>query len=171
MKRNIFFEIVLEPEDFVPLLMHELNNEDFHNVYVKENTDHGFSTTVKLPSQGIYIIYKNKQPIYIGCSTNSIHTRIGRFIAGVRGTERIDENHSAAYKYIEVFGQDLTGVSIKAVSLRPSDLPDYLNVESIERMLILKLKPLFNNETHYDYVFEKGVKVFSSKEQKDARFI
>jgi hypothetical protein len=50
-------------------------------------------------------------------------------------------------------------------------LPDYLDVESIERALILKLKPLFNNETHYDYVFEKGVKVFSSKEQKDARFI
>lgn len=171
MKRNIFFEIVLEAEDFLPLIFRELECEDFHTIFVKEHTDHGFSTTVKLPSQGIYIIYKNKQPIYVGCSTNSIHTRIGRFVAGVRGTERIDENHSAAYKYVEVFGRDLTDVSIKAVSLRPSDLPDYLDVESIERSLILELKPLFNNETHYDYVFEKGVKVFSLKEQKDARFI
>ena len=171
MKRNLFFDIILEPSDYRDMLLRELNTEVFYDIIVKEDTDHGFHTNVKLPNQGLYVLYKNCEPIYVGCSSTSIRTRIGRFIAGVRGTERLDENHSAAYKYIDVFGQDLNGVSIKSIPLRKSDLPDYLEIQDIEKMLIEELKPLFNNETHYGYTFEKGVKVVALEEQNNARFI
>ena len=171
MKRNVFFEIQLEPSDYKNLLLSELKMDSFHPIYVKEETDHGFFTTTKLPNQGLYVLYKKKQPIYVGCSKTSIHNRVGRFVAGVRGTERHDESHPAAYKYIAVFGRDLSDLNVKSIPLKQDDLPDYLVVQDIEQTLIKELKPLFNNETHYNYTFEKGVKITPVQETENARFI
>jgi hypothetical protein len=170
MKRNIFFEIQYEPEDFLPLFLKEISLDNFEKVIIREETAQGFFTNRKLANRGIYILYKNEQPIYVGCSESSIHKRIGRFISGVRGTERPDENHSAAYKYIDIFGRDLSDITVKTISISPQDLPEYINLTDIENTLIYSLKPLLNSETHYDYKFEKGIKIVSISE-KNARFI
>lgn len=166
MQRNLFGEVTLTPEDYIPLLLNELSLDSFHELIVKEETAQGFSTNTVIPNQGLYVIYKNEQPIYVGCSNSSIHKRIGRFLSAVRGTERDDENHSAAYKYIDVFGRDLSGVSIKVLSLTERDLFGCMDLEDVEIELIKSIKPLFNNETHHDYVFQKGIKVVSLTGEK-----
>ena len=159
MKRNIFGNIYLEASDYLPLLLNELGSQSYYEIRVNKTTAHGFSTDVKLPDSGIYCIYKDEKPLYVGCTGSSIRNRLGRFIAAVRGTEHPDESHAGGYKYRALFGDDLSGITFKYCNLESSDLPNNLSVLDIEYELIKSLKPLFNNETYYDYSFEKIVKV------------
>ena len=111
MKRNIFGEIQFEAGDYTSFVLSELSSQSHYNITINEQTSHGFKTDLKIPNTGIYILYRNKQAIYVGCTETNIRQRIGRFIAAVRGTEHEDENHSAGYKYLEVFGNDLSDVT------------------------------------------------------------
>jgi hypothetical protein len=164
MKRNIFGNIYLEAIDYLPLLLDEFNSQPHYEILVNENTSHGFSTNVKVPEKGIYCIYKNDNALYVGCTQSSIRNRLGRFIAAVRGTEHPEESHAGGYKYRSLFGDDLSGVTFKYCNLDSSDLPNNLSVKDVEYELIKSIKPLFNNETFYDYNFKKVVEVSLRKE-------
>jgi hypothetical protein len=123
-------------------------------------TDHGFTTTEKISlTTGIYLLYRYNELIYIGKTDNCLRNRIARFIAGVRGTERFDENHSAAYKYIEFFGRNLSGLSFKYIAIDPFDLEHGVTIKDIENVLIEKMRPMLNGEIYKDYRFQKILKI------------
>ena len=172
MKRDIFGQIYIEAEDYYTFLIKELSNQQHISIFVKEHTDHGFETNVKISDcPGIYVIYKDNKVVYVGCTSRSIRMRIGRFLAGVRGTEHWNENHSAAYKYVDVFGRDLTGLTIKFCRLEKSDLFSGIVLDNIETHIIEMMKPLFNDETYYDYKFEKKVVIKSKDGEYNARLV
>lgn len=153
MKRNLIGEMVIEPSDYTNNIIEELNKQIFCQIEPDLNTGRGFKTSWRetLPESGLYCIYKNEKPIYIGYSAASIRNRIHRFIAGVRGTETNSESHSGAYRYKKYFGEDLSALSIKVFGFDVSVLPDYLNIQDIERDLMYKLRPILNMEINRGY--------------------
>lgn len=176
MIRTIFDEIVFEKEDFSELyaqfFIQELASRPRYKLSAKEDTTHGVLTEIKISNKtGIYIIYKDDNIVYIGHSDTCIRNRLGRFLAAIRGTEREDENHSGAYKYVECFGRDTTGLSFKYVDINPNQLQFNLEVGDIEKTVIQKMKPFFNNETFYNYSFEKTLKVTSKEGIVNAKLI
>lgn len=141
-------------------LIDELENLPKYEIVVNESSDHGFLTNEKISTiSGIYLIYKDSELVYIGQSGTCIRNRIGRMLAGIRGTERYDENHSAAYKYVEYFGRDTKNLSFKYIPLKLEQLQQNLNFDDIENQLIEELKPLFNSEIYKDYRFQKVLKI------------
>lgn len=158
MKFNLISEsFEFEIDDYSECMIRQFNLDIPRPLIVKENTAHGFTTTIKLPKSGIYLIYKFQQLIYVGYTETSIRNRLGRFVAGVRGTEHEDEQHIAAYKYREVFGTDLSNVYIKAFGLDNKKLNCGITTKDIEFDLIDKLQPLLNNENYHNYDFRKVV--------------
>jgi hypothetical protein len=135
-----------------------------YEISVNENTDHGFSTNEKIGLiSGIYLIYKQVENqsvlVYVGHSGHCIRQRIGRWLSGIRGTERFDENHSAAYKYVEYFGRDTDGLSFKYIAIQPESLEHDLVIEDIEKLVIERMQPLFNGEIYKEYRFQKVLKI------------
>lgn len=135
-----------------------------YEIFVNENTDHGFSTSEKISLvSGIYLIYKKVKNeyilVYVGHSGHCIRQRIGRWLSGIRGTERFDENHSAAYKYVEYFGRDTDELSFKYIPLKPQQLKHGLTIEDVEKLVIEKMQPLFNGEIYKEYRFQKVLKI------------
>jgi len=172
MKRDIFGQIYIESKDYCDLLLKEIENQEHISIFVKQHTDHGFETNINwVDCPGIYLIYKDNKIVYIGCTSRSIRMRIGRFLAGVRGTEHWNENHSAAYKYVDIFGRDLSGLTFKYSKLEKTDLFPGIEINDIENHVIEIMKPLFNDETYYDYEFEKKVIIKSKDGEYDARLI
>ena len=153
MKRNLVGEMVIEASDYTDNIVSELNKQMFCQIKPDLNTGRGFKTSwlETLPETGLYCIYKNEKPIYVGYSSASIRNRIHRFIAGVRGTESKNETHSGAYKYKKYFGEDLDGLSVKVFGFDVSVLPDYLKIQDIERDLMYKLRPILNMEINRGY--------------------
>ena len=134
-----------------------------HKIILTEEdlkTSHGFTTTEKISLvTGIYLLYKKDELIYVGKTDNCLRNRIARFIAGVRGTERFDENHSAAYKYIEYFGRDLSNLSFKYIEINAEDLEHQVTIKDIEDVLIEKMRPILNSEIYKKYRFQKLLKI------------
>lgn len=134
-----------------------------HNIVLTEEdlkTAHGFTTTEKISLvTGIYLLYKKDELIYVGKTDNCLRNRIARFIAAVRGTERFDENHSAAYKYIEYFGRDLSDLSFKYIEINAEDLEHGVTIKDIEDILIEIMRPMLNSEIYKDYRFQKILKI------------
>jgi hypothetical protein len=168
MIKTLFDNYEFEKEDFAKIyakkFIEELNSLPKSKILVNENTDHGFSTNEKISLvSGIYLLYKYDILIYVGQSNHCIRQRIGRFLAGIRGTERFDENHSAAYKYIQYFSRDTKGLSFKYIGLsepgRPVNLDFDVTLNDIEKIMIKRLNPLFNDETYSNFSFEKVLKV------------
>jgi hypothetical protein len=164
MIKTLFGRYVFEKTDlanvYANYMIDEINHLPKHELVVNENSDHGFLTTEKLNLvTGIYLIYKSNELVYIGQTNSCMRNRIGRLLAGIRGTERHDENHSAAYKYVEYFGRDTTDLSFKYLELNIADLEFKIGFEDIENQLIEKLKPLFNSEIYKDYRFQKILKI------------
>ena len=164
MIKTVFGNYEFEKEDFAGIyakyLIGEFDSLPKHKIVVKEDTDHGFLTDEKINLvTGIYLIYKDKELVYIGQTNSCLRNRIGRLLAGIRGTERYDENHSAAYKYVEYFGRDIDGLSFKYIELNSNDLKFNIGLQDIENKLIEKLKPIFNSEVYKDYRFQKILKI------------
>jgi hypothetical protein len=158
MRYNLITETFdFELEDYTKCVMNQLKIDTLRPIIVKENTDHGFETTINLPKTVIYLIYKVKQLLYIGCSNTSIRNRIGRFVAGVRGTEHKDEQHIAAYRYVEIFGRDLSDVYIKTFSLKNKQLNCGIKLPDIESSLIQEMNPWLNNENYKNFTFKNVV--------------
>ena len=164
MIKTIFGNYEFEKEDFAKIyakyLVDEFKSLPKHKIVIKEDTDHGFSTDEKINLvTGIYLIYKNQDLVYIGQTNSCLRNRIGRLIAGIRGTERHDENHSAAYKYVEYFGRDTKGLNFKYIQIKVEELQFNVTFEDIENQLIEKLKPIFNSEVYKNYRFQKILKI------------
>jgi hypothetical protein len=164
MIKTIFQNYEFEKKDFAEIyakyLVDEFKSLPKHEILVNENTDHGFLTNEKINLiTGIYLIYKNQDLVYIGQTNNCLRNRIGRLLAGIRGTERHDENHSAAYKYVEYFGRDTQGLSFKYIKIDANELQFNVSFEDIENELIQKLKPIFNSEVYKNYRFQKILKI------------
>jgi hypothetical protein len=161
---TIFKNYEFEKKDFANIyakhLIHEFQSLPKYEILVKEDTDHGFLTDEKISLiSGIYFIYKDDILVYIGQTSHCMRQRIGRFLAGIRGTERHDENHSAAYKYVEYFGRDTSKLTFKYVELNPKDLEYGIDLVDIENGMIEELKPIFNSEVYKDYRFQKHLKI------------
>ena len=164
MIKTIFGNYEFQVQDYASLyanyMIEEFKSLSKHKIVVNENTDHGFSTTQKINLvTGIYFVYKNDDLVYVGQTNHCMRQRIGRFLAGIRGTERYDENHSAAYKYVEYFGRDTSGLSFKYLPVNVAELEHCVDLQHIENDIIEKIKPLFNNEVYRDYRFQKILKI------------
>lgn len=150
MRRDIWGNIMQEPKDFSNLALADFDSQPFNAILPKLDTLKGFSTSQKekIPESGLYVIYKFEQPIYVGYATKSIRSRIARFLAAVRGTEREDETHPAGYKYNKVY-KDLDALSIKTCSMEfDKILPSHINIEDVEKEVIYNLRPVFNSQIY-----------------------
>jgi hypothetical protein len=164
MIKTIFRNYEFEKKDFANVyanfLIDEFESLPKHKIHVREDTDHGFLTDEKISLiSGIYFIYKGDTLVYVGQTNHCMRQRIGRLLAGIRGTERYDENHSAAYKYIEYFGRDTSGLSFKYVELNLKELQFGIQLQDIENSIIEKLKPIFNIEVYKKYRYQKILKI------------
>lgn len=162
MRRNILGDIVLTPEDYAKFVIEEFGSQRHNTFLIKQDTDHGFFTDANVSTKGIYCLFRKENPVYVGCTENNIRVRLGRFFAAVRGTEHWDENHPAAYKYVDVFGKDLTDVTFKFCQMSQKDLPTGMTLEHVETKVVENLKPYFNIETCGLYKFDNRVVVHSS---------
>lgn len=153
MKKNLFGEMVIEPSDYTTTVIEELERQSFCHIEPDLNTGRGFKTSwlETLPDAGLYCIYKDEKPIYVGYSASSVRNRIHRFIAGVRGTESPTETHSGAYKYKRYFGECLENLSVKIFAFNVQVLPAHLKIEDIEVDLIYRLKPVLNTQINKGY--------------------
>lgn len=163
MRRDLWGSIVYEASDFKDFVTNDLNSKKKYKVNYNDKLTHSISTDNKLPKTGIYAIYRNDLLVYIGCTSWSIHGRIARFVAGVRGTERDDESHPAAYKYIEHFGDDVENLYVSFCSIDPENLPDNILMTDIEEVAIVSMCPLFNEQTYDMYKFEKRAIIVNLK--------
>jgi hypothetical protein len=166
MIRTLFkfeFEIKDYAETYANAMYDVFRGSPKHEILLTEEdlkTAHGFTTTEKISLvTGIYLLYKENELIYVGKTDNCLRNRIARFIAAVRGTERFDENHSAAYKYIEYFGRDLSNLSFKYIEINAEDLEHGVLIKDIEDVLIEKMRPMLNREIYKDYRFQKILKI------------
>jgi hypothetical protein len=90
---------------------------------------------------GMYSIHKNSHCLYVGESGTSIGTRLSRWIKEINQKCRSDENHSAAKKYRAMWGNDLSGMTVRIYSCKEQN---GISRRQIERSLIRKLNPLLN---------------------------
>lgn len=168
MIKTIFSNYEFEKSDYAKIyaehFIAEFDSMPKTKIFVNFNTDHGFTTKEKISLvSGIYLLYKSNTLIYVGKSDHCIHQRIGRFLAGVRGTERLDENHSAAYKYVDYFGRDTTNLSFKYIKLaEPGEfvnLDHHVTLQDIEEQIIRIMDPLFNRESFENFDIKKLVEI------------
>lgn len=162
MKLNLYNEIVFEPSDYLPLLLDQIENQPHVTIFPNYQTTHGVIVQQNLPKIGIYLIYKTinskTELLYVGCTLNSIHSRLGRYFAAARGTQRFDENHPAGEKHREILNEDFENMTVKFVHFDFSSLVD-VSVEDLELLLIKKLQPIFNGENYKDFYFEKELRI------------
>jgi len=165
MIKTIFGNYEFQKQDFAKIyaeyLIEELDGLCKHEIAVLESTGHGFLTTAKKISlvSGIYFIYKDNNLVYVGQTGHCIRQRIGRFLAGIRGTEHEDEQHPAAYKYIEYFGRDISGLSFKHIRIDLMSLEHDVSLEDIETHIIQQISPMFNSKIYKKYRYQKMLKI------------
>lgn len=148
MIRDIFGNFIVTANDYSTKIEQELKYTNFISVEPKLHTDKGVIADDFIDGAGIYLLYKGDDLIYIGHSNSSVRNRIGRFFAGVRGTERHDESHPAAYKYIKLYNTVCDNLRLKLVSLQQHTLLCDVTMEQIEHELIYSMKPLLNNQIY-----------------------
>lgn len=90
---------------------------------------------------GMYSIHKQSHCLYVGESGRSIGTRLSRWIKEINQKSRRDENHSAAKKYRSMWGNDLSGMTVR---IYPCKEQETTTRDQIELALIRKLNPLLN---------------------------
>jgi hypothetical protein len=148
MIRDIFGNFAVTASDYGDKIQQELKYTNYISVKPKLHTDKGVIADDFIDCAGIYLLYRNGDLIYIGHTNSSVRNRIGRFFAGVRGTERHDESHPAAYKYIKLYGHTCDNLRVKIVSLQQHTLLCDVTMEQIEYELIHTMKPILNNEIY-----------------------
>ncbi len=162
MKFNLYNEIVLEPSDYLALLKSQIENQPHIPIQPNYQTTHGVVIEQIIPKTGIYLIYKTinskTELLYIGCTINSIHSRLGRYFAAARGTQRFDENHPAGEKHREILNEDFDDMTMKFIHFDFSSLVDVI-IEDLELLLINELQPIFNSENYKNFFFEKQLRI------------
>jgi hypothetical protein len=148
MIRNVFGELQITSEDYALKIMEELKLERFISISPNLKTDKGVISDGFINLAGFYFIHIGNKLIYIGYTNHSVRGRIGRFFAGVRGTERPDENHSAAYKFAEMYGCKCENLFLKIVPVNYTLLMYDITMKDIEDELIYTMKPTLNNEIY-----------------------
>lgn len=124
----------------------------------------GFTKNIdlNLGIRGLYILYRNEVPIYIGLVEGlllTIHTRVGRYFSTLNGTNRLDEKHCGASRNLKLFGNSDKGMSVKAINITVMDniLKDScVTLGMLEKLLIRTLNPTGN-------VRGKGIKALTSE--------
>lgn len=148
MIRDIFGNFIVTANDYSIKIEQELKYTNYISVKPKLHTDKGVIANDFIDAAGIYLLYKNDDLIYIGHTNSSVRNRIGRFFAGVRGTERHDESHPAAYKYIKLYGNICDNLQLKLVSLQQHTLLCDVTMQQVEYELIYSMKPILNNQIY-----------------------
>jgi hypothetical protein len=129
----------------------EVNSEHFR-IAIKHDTVQGFELytedgllreheTCHYNDVGMYSIHKESHCLYVGESGRSIGTRLSRWIKEINQKSRPDENHSAAKKYRSMWGNDLSGMTVR---IYPCKEQGGISRKQIEQSLIRKLNPLLN---------------------------
>lgn len=165
MRRDLWGGVIYEGSDYESLVIPELSHKKKHKIRVNYKQTHSISTDVTLSNvPGIYAIYRNNILVYIGCTTWSIHGRVARFVAAVRGTERDDESHPAAYKYLEHFGDDVENLYVSFCALdEEKDLRPEVKSTDVEEAVISTMCPLFNEQTYPHFKFENKLVITNVK--------
>ena len=148
MNRNVLGDIQITGKDYAIKIMEELKLEKFISISPNLETDKGVISDTIINVAGFYFIYTNGELVYIGYTNHSIHGRIGRFFAGVRGTERDDESHPAAYKFVKKYGCKCEDIFLKIIPVNYNSLLSDITMAYIEDELIYSLNPLLNNEIY-----------------------
>mgnify|MGYP000845976674 CR=1 FL=1 len=148
MVRNVFGDYQITGKDYAIIILRELILSQFISITPNLKTDKGVNSDRYINVAGFYFIYNNEELVYIGYTNHSIHGRIGRFFAGVRGTERYDENHPAAYKFVAKYGCKCENVSLKIIPVDYNSLLSDITMTDIEDELIQSMKPTLNNEIY-----------------------
>ena len=90
---------------------------------------------------GMYAVWKDHHCLYTGKSDKSMGTRIGRWIKEIQRKSLHNENHPAARKYREMWGEDFSNMTVCVYRIKKqSDIPS----KDIEKSLIRVLKPMLN---------------------------
>lgn len=148
MNRNVFGDFQITGKDYAIKIMEELNHSYRISIEPNLETDKGVISDAFINVAGFYFIYINGELVYIGYTNHSIHGRIGRFFAGVRGTERYDESHPAAYKFVKKYGCKCEDIFLKIIPVDCDSLLSDITMKDIEDELIYYLNPLLNNEIY-----------------------
>lgn len=164
--RNLYNEEIVTASDIAQILLREIDKCPSLKLS-SNNPDHPMSFSVEKPSNnlfnthndfklksifnkpGVYCIYKEDKPIYLGASDTSIGNRISRFVKEVWGKSRHDESHPAAKKYRNYFGRgNFESLTVRYVEYKK---PNNINLvskrkgdDSIETNLVRVIKPLLN---------------------------
>lgn len=150
MRRNVFGNLILCPNDFSNSILSEFENQKFCTILPNEDTKKGVLTSDNnlINKKGFYCIFKERKAVYLGYSNVSVRGRLGRFFAAVRGTEHEEESHAGGHKYAENYGKDFSELTVKVVEFDVEDLTIAQNItmEDVELELIYEMKPLFNSE-------------------------
>lgn len=148
MIRDIFGNFVVTASDYATKIAQELKHTNVISIKPRWETDKGVIADDFIDGAGIYFIYYKDKLVYIGHTNNSIRDRIGRWFAGVRGTERYDEKHPAAHKFVKIYGSKCEDMTLKVIPLDFMMLLCDVKIQDIEEELIHDFRPLFNNEIH-----------------------
>ena len=148
MKIDLWGELTVEASDYADEIINQLNNEQsvaFEPNY--DSTGKGVTlipNTIKLPDNGIHCIYRNNVPLYIGYSGNSTRERLGKFCGAVRKTLRSDERHIGGERYLEAFGEEFYGITVRAVEYYAGqDIS--VKLSDITEEIAIKLNTAFND--------------------------
>lgn len=111
----------------------------------------------RLPNSGIHCIYRNNVPLYVGYSGNSTRERLGKFCGAVRKTLQGNERHVGGERYLEAFGDNFEGITVRAVEhYAGQDISVALT--DITREIATKLNTTFNHanyrRTHQNVIGE-----------------
>lgn len=151
MYKNLFNEIVFEPEDFVPEILKSSEFAQRYRLILTPNTKMGFALHSNfMPkktvcnTKGVYAIWHKDTCFYVGSTNVSVQTRVGRFIKEVRGKSTRFEDHAAGRKFRKWFGEkELDNVQVSSYALT---VPDYIRLDHVEREVIKILKPIGNEK-------------------------
>ena len=155
MRKNLFDEWVSEPIDFAKEIVKEFQTQDGIRFAPNLNKIKGFDywNNQKFPGNFtghlIYCIYKDGDPVYVGCSRNvqGLRDRMGRFCCQLTGKTKTAGEHPGAKKYKKIFKEDYSNLYVKYSQIT-KNLPDGIKLEEIELEIIRILKPICNNEIY-----------------------
>jgi hypothetical protein len=147
---NVLGEHIISADEIADRLL-DTNLEHF-NIAIKPDTSQGFELYTEAGilreheichynDVGMYSIHKASQCLYVGESGRSIGTRLSRWIKEINQKSRPDEKHLAAKKYRSMWGNDISGMTVR---IYPCKEQGNISRKQIELSLIRKLNPILN---------------------------
>lgn len=148
MEMNLVGQYYKTPDDlFRELMRRDLIKYDItHILGTKQgiSIEHPVHGKADTNCNGFYVIYKFGQPVYVGhtAGKNTIHTRLSRWVKTLLGNNTEKEDHPAAKKYIETYGNSLNGISVLVYPVK--ECLEEVDAEMVETRLIQEFRPKFN---------------------------